>query len=63
MNDVTKSATKIVFILMAIAVIAALFVGKISGEQFMTLAIMTFAFFYKSNEKTTGPPDVGSRLE
>ena len=33
-----KSASKIVFILMALATVAALFVGKITGEQFLVLA-------------------------
>ena len=41
-----KSASKIVFILIAIATIAALFVSKISGEQFLTLAGMCFAYYF-----------------
>ncbi len=45
-NTILKSASKLVFVMVAIAVIAALFTNKISGEQFMVLASMTFTFYF-----------------
>lgn len=53
MLDVLKSASKIVFILMAASTVAAMFTDKISGEQFMNLALMAFAFYF-SNKGETG---------
>ncbi len=58
MNEILKSASKIVFILMALATVAAMFVGKISGEQFMVLASMAFAFYF-SNKGDAAQPFAG----
>lgn len=44
--EILKSASKIVFIMVAAAVIGALFAGKITGDQFMVLAGMTFTFYF-----------------
>lgn len=46
MKELLKSAAKIVFILMACAVVAGLFLGKIESKDFMVLASMTFAFYF-----------------
>jgi len=46
MSEIIKSASKIVFILMTCAVIVGLFSGKITGDQFMLLAGMAFAFYF-----------------
>lgn len=43
------SATKIVFILTAVAVCVAFYVGKIPVEQFMPLATMVFSAYYVKN--------------
>ncbi len=48
-----ESASKIVFIVMTLAVVAALFTGKITGDQFMVLAGMTFAFYFSSKGDTS----------
>ena len=48
--EIIKSASKIVFILMALASVAALFYGKISGEQFMVLTSMAFAYYFGRNK-------------
>jgi len=48
-----KSASKIVFILMAIAVIAGLFVGKIDPKDFMVLASMAFTFYFSNKGETS----------
>lgn len=44
--DILKSASKLVFVMMAVGVHAALFTGKISGEQYMVLAGMAFTFYF-----------------
>ena len=41
-----ESASKVVFVMMALGVHAALFTGKISGEQYMVLAGMAFTFYF-----------------
>jgi len=46
MKDIMKSASKIVFLAMTIATIAALFVSKISGEQFLVLTSMAFTYYF-----------------
>jgi len=46
MENLFKSASKIVFIMMALGVHGALFTGKISGEQYMVLAGMAFTFYF-----------------
>jgi len=44
--ELLKSASKVVFILMALATIAALFTGRVTGDQFMLLAAMAFSFYF-----------------
>ena len=46
MNQIFTSASKIVFILMALAVCVALFIGKVEPKDFMTLAVMAFSFYF-----------------
>ena len=61
MNGITKllsSASKLVFIAVALAVISALFTGHITGDQFMILAGMTFTFYF-SNKGDTSKPFAG----
>ena len=41
------SATKIVFIIMAISLVAMVFKGIITGEQFLPLVTMVFLSYYK----------------
>lgn len=56
MKNVTRSASKIVFILMAVGINVALFVGKINGDQYMTLAAMAFSFYFSKREPTASEP-------
>lgn len=56
--EILKSASKVVFVLMAIATIGALFIGKISGDQFLLLAGMAFSFYF-SNKGDTAQPFAG----
>ena len=51
MSNILSSASKIVFILVTIALVVGMFVGKISGEQFIGLATMTFAFYFGTRAK------------
>jgi len=53
--DILKSASKIVFITMAIGVNTALFTGHIDGEQYMVLAGMAFTFYF-SHKGESGKP-------
>lgn len=53
MNTIFSSAAKIVFILMAIAVILGLFLGKIEAKDFMVLASMAFAFYFVTPSTST----------
>lgn len=46
MTKIFSSASKIVFVMVAIGVHAALFTGKITGEQYMVLAGMSFTFYF-----------------
>lgn len=43
---ILQSASKLVFLIMALASVAALFTNKISGEQFLVLATMAFSFYF-----------------
>ena len=54
MQNIISSASKIVFLMMAVGVHAALFTGKISGEQYMLLAAMAFTFYF-ANKGDTKP--------
>lgn len=53
--EIIKSASKIVFIIMALASVVALFIGKISGEQFMILVSMAFAFYFSNKGEANKP--------
>jgi len=52
MNDIP--ASKIVFILMAIAVIGGLFTDYVDPKDFQTLAAMAFAFYFVTPSATGG---------
>ena len=58
MSELFKSASKIVFILMALATCGALFTKFITGEQFLVLASMAFAFYF-SNKGDNSQPFAG----
>ena len=52
MKDLLSSASKLVFILIAVAASIGFFMGLLSEDNFMILATGAFAFFfsYKGNE-------------
>lgn len=61
MNSIFESPAKIVFIIMAVAVVAALFTGKITGDQFLTLASVAFTFYFVTPNKPTPSDPSGSQ--
>lgn len=50
--NIIKSASKLVFLMITGATIVALFLNKINGEQFMSIATMTFAFYFGTRAKS-----------
>lgn len=56
MSDVFKSATKIVFLLVALTASIGFFLDKVTNEQYVGIVMMVFAFYY-SNKNT---PEVSS---
>jgi hypothetical protein len=52
---ILESASKIVFILMTLAVIAGMFVSKIDPKDFMILASMAFSFYFANKGENNLP--------
>lgn len=46
--EILKSASKIVFILMAVSVVILTALGKVDPKDFMMLASMAFAFYFSN---------------
>lgn len=55
MSKIYTSASKIVFILMAIATIAGMFYGKVDAKDFMVLASMAFSFYFANKGEPVEP--------
>ena len=55
MENILKSASKIVFLMMAVGIHAALFTGKITGDQYMILASMAFTFYFANKGEASEP--------
>lgn len=53
--NILGSASKIVFILMALAVVALTFTSKVDPKDFITLASMAFAFYFSNKGEPTEP--------
>lgn len=53
MTNIITSASKIVFILMAIAGCAGFFTGHLSENNFMILAGAAFSFYFANKGETT----------
>lgn len=58
MTNIMSSASKIVFIVLTIAVCVGLFAGIIEAKDFMVLASMAFTFYF-SNKGNTNEPFAG----
>lgn len=55
MNNIISSASKIVFILMAVAVIILTYLGKVDPKDFIVLASMAFAFYFSNKGEPNEP--------
>jgi hypothetical protein len=55
MSKIYTSARKIVFILMAVAVIVGMFYGKVDAKDFMILASMAFSFYFANKGESNEP--------
>jgi hypothetical protein len=53
MAKILSSASKIVFIVMALAVVAGLFTKVIDPKDFMVLASMAFTFYFANKGEAT----------
>jgi hypothetical protein len=51
---IIKSASKIVFILLAVTACAGFFLGRLESKDFMVLAISAFSFYYANKGETSG---------
>jgi len=58
MKNIFTSATKIVFMAIAFALIGLTFMGRVEAKDFMILAMMVFSFYYKV--KDTSGQDVNN---
>jgi hypothetical protein len=55
MKSIYSSASKIVFILMAVAVIVGMFYGRVEAKDFMILASMAFSFYFANKGENSQP--------
>jgi len=55
MQNIIKSASKIVFILMALAAVAGFFLGILSENNFMILAGAAFTFYFSNKGEGSEP--------
>ena len=53
MKNILSSASKIVFILITIALCIFTFMGIVSGEMFFTAVGMVFGYYFKAQEVKT----------
>ena len=53
MKDVLSSASKLVFIVMALAIVALTAIGVVDSKDFVMLAAMAFSFYFSKQNPTT----------
>ena len=61
MKEILKSASKIVFVLMALATVVGFFLGRLSETNFMLLAGSAFTFYF-SNKGEVKPAPNGDHI-
>ncbi|MBI2055271.1 MAG: hypothetical protein HYT42_00025 [Candidatus Sungbacteria bacterium] len=54
MKNILTSASKIAFLMMAVAACAGFFLGKLEAKDFMVLAGMAFSFYFSNKGETSG---------
>lgn len=57
MKNIVTSASKIVFLLMALAVVIGFFMGRLSENNFMILAGGAFTFYFANKGETNNDGD------
>lgn len=57
MKNIFNSASKLVFLLIAIAVIVGMFLGKVDAKDFMVLASMAFTFYFTRDKGSDSSSD------
>jgi len=55
MNTIWHSASKLVFILLAITACVAFMIGKLEAKEFMILATGAFTFYFSAKGDPTAP--------
>ena len=55
MKNITSSASKLVFVLMAIATIVGMFMGRIDAKDFLVLVSMAFTFYFANKGENNQP--------
>lgn len=53
--EIIKSASKLVFVLMAVATIVGMFMGRIDAKDFLVLVSMAFTFYFANKGDTNQP--------
>lgn len=55
MNNLLKSASKLVFLVLTISACAGFFLGKLESQDFMVLASMAFGFYFSFKGDNSEP--------
>ena len=55
LGELLKSASKIVFLLIAVSACIGFFTSNLGEDNFMKLALMAFAFYFASKGETNKP--------
>ncbi len=55
MKNIFSSASKLVFVLMAIATIIGMFIGRIDAKDFLVLVSMAFTFYFANKGDNSQP--------
>lgn len=58
MNNILQSASKLVLLAVSLAVIAGLFTGKISGQQFMNVVMIVFTYYFTRRANKKGDENI-----
>jgi hypothetical protein len=53
--EIIKSASKLVFVLMAMATIVGMFMGRIDAKDFLVLVSMAFTFYFANKGDSNQP--------
>ncbi len=55
MKNIFSSASKLVFVLMAVATIVGMFMGRIDAKDFLVLVSMAFTFYFANKGENNQP--------